>query len=115
MSGRDWARIILALAFFTLAVVHILALRLPQFGRRALGTGWPGHIADPARKRVKTRRWILQAAGCALFGVGWTAEPIVSVFTASEQAATIAAGLRVVVGVLGLVCWLRALWLDRQQ
>ena len=114
MSGRDWARIIVAVGFFTLAVVHILALRLPRFGRWALGTAWPELIADSARKRVKTRRWILQAAGCALFGLGWTVEPMVSVFTASEQAATIAAGLRVVAAVLALVCWLRAVWLDRQ-
>ncbi len=114
MSVRDWARVIVVVGYFTLAVMHILALRLPRFGRWALGPAWPGHITDPVRKRVKTRRWRLQAAGCALFGLGWGTEPMVSVFTASDLAATIAAVLSVVSMLLALVCWFRAFFLDRQ-
>ncbi len=114
MRPFDWAQLIFAVGFFTLAALHILALRVPRFGRWGLGPAWPGHITDPGRKRLKTRRWTLGAAGYAFLGMGWACRPTVALFTGSDRAATIAGSLSIVAMVLAVVCFLRTFWLDRQ-
>jgi len=113
MRPFDWAQLISAVGFFTLAVVHILALRLPRFGRWALGPEWPGHFTDSVRKRLKTRRWMLQSTGYALFGLSLACRPMVALFTASDRAATIAGLLSLVPMLLAVACILSAFFLDR--